>query len=76
MGEKIWIDNKRDAIKLFAMGYKPKDLLDMKLMSKKTCYKWYKVYREMKKIFQSENFANQMILATYEFLVREHDKKV
>ena len=63
-----FLKHKGEVIRLFAEGYKPKQIIERGLMSKKTCYKYYKIYREMKKQFMSEEFANLLIRALWLYL--------
>lgn len=68
--EVVKLGVKSDVIKLYAQGYTPKDIFEKhKLMSRKTAYKWYKKYRDMKKALTSSPFTNALILALADLLL-------
>lgn len=67
--EVVKYGGKSEVILLFAEGIKPKEIYSKGLMSKKTCYKYYKIYNDLKREIRTDAFVNRMVKLLYKLKV-------
>ena len=69
--EVVKFGRKEDVISLFCDGYTPRDIYEKhKLMSKKTTYKYYGIYRRMKEQLRDEVYINKMVKILYQVVLK------
>lgn len=67
--EKPIISKKSDIITLFCIGITPKQIYNQwKIVSKKTTYRYYKIYRELKQKLKDDKVIDKLVGVFYELL--------